>query len=99
MRVPLPPLPRRAGRAGAGSQRSLASVRSQSVFNAVSAADKVLLRRLVDRFAEVHGDWKAALARQDDVTWKYFARSLMVLDAQVGLSPRRPLPTHWLDVA
>ncbi len=49
----------------------------------VSVADKVLLRRLLDKFSEAYKDWRSSVERQDDVTWKYFARSLVVLKVQV----------------
>lgn len=45
-------------------------------------AGKARLRQLVDKLFERMAAYNAAIARQDDGVWKYFARSLSMLDAQ-----------------
>jgi hypothetical protein len=48
----------------------------------VSVAGKARLRAVVDKLFACMAKYNAAVARQDDGVWKYFARSLSMLDAQ-----------------
>ena len=49
----------------------------------VTPAERALLWHVTKKFSAANDDWEATIARQDDITWKYFARSLVVLEVQV----------------